>query len=75
MHSRLRSRIARIEKAMPKPPQPPVHSAVPFFEALFNAAGIERGPKESLAKATSRALGIGTSELRALLQRRAAGLR
>ncbi|SPE35650.1 hypothetical protein SBA6_480005 [Candidatus Sulfopaludibacter sp. SbA6] len=36
--------------------------------------GIVRGPKESLAETTARAMGISVREFRAELQRRAAGI-
>ena len=48
-------------------------SAVPFFEALVKAAGIERGPNESLAEGHIEGARDQHQRARAEFQRRAAG--
>ena len=74
MQSKLKSRLAVLEKAMRKLP-PPVLDQSPALLLAFRLAamGIERGLNESLAETTARALGISPRELRAEFQRRAAG--
>jgi hypothetical protein len=75
MQSKLKSRLATLEKAMRKPPAPtvPGQSAVPLLASRLAAWGVERGPNESLAETTARAFGISPRELRAEFQRRAGG--
>jgi hypothetical protein len=69
MQSKLKSRLALLEKAMRKPPAPTVFSQSPalLLAARLAAMGIERGPNESLAETTARAMGITVRELRAKL--------
>ena len=50
-------------------------SAPDRIRAALAAAGFVAGPVESLAEAWARSMGITCLELRALLERRAAGLR
>ena len=68
MHTRLKSRIAWIEKAIPRLPAHRVaDSAALLLASRLAAWGIERGPNESLAETTARAMGINIRELRAKL--------
>jgi hypothetical protein len=46
-----------------------------LIAARLAAMGFVLGPNESLAEMTARAMGISCQELRAELQRRAAGLK
>jgi hypothetical protein len=75
MQSRLKSRIAELERAIAKvaAPTAPGQSPALLLASRLAAMGIERGPNESLAETTARALGISPRELRAEFQRRAAG--
>ena len=74
MQSRLKSRIAELERAIAKVAAPTAPGQSPaLLLASRLAMGIERGPNESLAETTARALGISPRELRAEFQRRAAG--
>jgi hypothetical protein len=75
MHTRLKSRVARIEKAIPRLRAPKVadHSAALLIASQLAALGIERGSNESLAETTARAMGISLRELRAELWRCAGG--
>jgi hypothetical protein len=68
MQSKLRSRVATLEKAMRKLP-PPVLEQSPalLLASRLATMGIERGPSESLAETIARAMGIGVKELRAKL--------
>jgi hypothetical protein len=72
MHASLKSRLARIEKALPKPAPPRIESPAPLIAARLPAMGVERLPMESLAETWARALGISCAQLRADLQRHAA---
>jgi hypothetical protein len=74
MHARLKSRIARIEKALPKPARERVEPAAPLIAAWLAARGFLPGPNESLAETWARAMGISSRQLRAELHLRAAGL-
>jgi hypothetical protein len=69
MHSRLKSRIDRIEGAIARVLMPtvPGESPVLLLASRLAARGVERGPDESLAETTARAMGIGVRELRARL--------
>src|ERR1035438_1797048 len=75
MHSRLKFRIDRVEKAIAKVLKPAVVGESPalLLASRLAAMGFERGPNESLAETTARAMGISPRELRAEFQRRAAG--
>ena len=75
MQSRLKSRIAELERAIAKvaAPTAPGQSPALLLASGLAAMGIERGPNESLAETTAQALGISPRELRAEFQRRAAG--
>ena len=75
MRASLKSRLDRIEKALPKPEPPPVPSAAPLIAARLAALGFELGPNESLAEMWARAMGISCAQLRADLHRHAVGLR
>jgi len=68
MQSKLKSRVAILEKAIGKLP-PPVLDRSPalLLASRLAAMGIERGPSESLADTTARAMGISVGELRAKL--------
>jgi hypothetical protein len=69
MQSRLKSRLAILEKAARKLPPPAVLGPSPalLLASRLAAMGIEREPSESLADTTARAMGIGAQELRAKL--------
>ena len=69
MQSKLKSRLAVLEKAMRKLPAPAVPGQSPalLLASRLAAMGIERGPSESLADTTARAMGISAQELRAKL--------
>jgi len=69
MNHRLKSRIARMERTLPRLPAPVVPSQCPALLLASRLAGwgIERGPNESLAETTARAMGIGVRDLRAKL--------
>jgi hypothetical protein len=75
MQSKLNSRLATLEKAIRKPPAPTVFGQPPalLLAARLAAMGIERGPAESLAETTARAMGISVQELRAKLELLAGG--
>ena len=70
MHSRLKSRIDRVEKAIARVPKPAVVGESPalLLASRLAAWGIERGPNESLAETTARAMGISVRDLRAKLE-------
>src|SRR5260370_28387870 len=69
MQSKLKSRLDVLEKAMRRPPAPAVPGQSPalLLASRLAAMGIERGPSESLADTTARAMGISAQELRAKL--------
>jgi hypothetical protein len=69
MQSKLKSRLAILETTMRKlpPPTVPSQSPVLLLASRLAAMGIERGPSESLADTTARAMGIDARELRAKL--------
>jgi len=69
MQSKLRSRLALLEKEMRKLPPPAVQGSSPalLLASRLAAMGIGRGPSESLADTTARAMGISVGELRAKL--------
>jgi hypothetical protein len=69
MQSKLKSRLALLEKAIRKLPPPAVPGPSPalLLTARLAAMGIERGPSESLADTTARAMGISVGDLRAKL--------
>ena len=75
MQSKLKSRLVTLEKAMRKLPPPAVPSQSPalLLASRLAAMGIERGPRESLADTTARAMGIDARELRAKLSLLAGG--
>ena len=76
MHSKLKSRVAELERAGRKPtPVVPDESPTPMIAGWLAEWGIVRGENESLAETTARAMGITSRELRALLEFRAAGAR
>src|ERR1039458_4982913 len=70
MQSKLKSRLAILEKAMRKVASPavPCESPALVLASRLAAMGIERGPNESLAETTARAMGISARELRAKLE-------
>ena len=73
MHSKLKSRIADLERAVRKlPPELPGDSGASVIAARLARWGIVRAENESLAETTARALGMSTRELRAELELRAA---
>ena len=73
MHSKLKSRVADLERVLRKlPPQLPDESPAPIIAGWLAGWGIVRGENESLAEATARAMGITSRELRAQLELRAA---
>jgi hypothetical protein len=74
MHSKVKYRLARIEKALPKPVPARAESPAPLIAARLAAMGVERLPTESLAETWARALGISCGQLRAQLERGSAGL-
>ena len=69
MQSKLKSRLAILEKAMRRLPAPTVGDESPalLLASRLAAMGFERGPTESLAETTARAMGITVRELRAKL--------
>jgi hypothetical protein len=69
MQSKIKSRLAILEKAARKLPPPAVPGPSPalLLASRLAAMGIERGPSESLADTTARAMGIDARELRAKL--------
>jgi len=69
-------RLQKLEQRFPpNPPRPPGPSAAEKISGWLAQNGIARGENESLMATFARALGVTLSELRAYLQRRAAGLR
>jgi len=72
MRAGLKTRLDRIEKAIPKPRAPVVQSAVPTLRKCLEAWGIAREGNESLAETVARAMGISPAELRRQLSLRAA---
>ena len=76
MHSKLKSRIADLERAVRKrPPELTGDSGASVIAARLAGWGIVRGENESLAETTARALGMSTREFRAELELRAARVR
>ncbi len=75
MQSKLKSRLATLENALRKLPPPAVPGPSPalLLASRLAAMGIERGPTESLADTTARAMGIDARELRAKLSLLAGG--
>ena len=75
MQTKLKSRLALLEKEMRKLPPPAVPGPSPalLLASRLAAMGIERGPSESLADTTARAMGIDARELRAKLSLLAGG--
>jgi hypothetical protein len=75
MQSKLKSRLALLEKAMRRvaPPAVPCESPALLLASRLAAMGVERGPNESLAETTARAMGITVRELRATLELLAGG--
>jgi hypothetical protein len=71
MRARLKGRLDRIEKALPKPPTAPCPDVIPKVESWLASVGIVRGANESLAETTMRALGISAQELQSQLRQRA----
>ena len=71
MRRDLKHRLDRIERALPKPPPPPVEDPIPRIMAELAEHGFVRAGNESQAEVISRALGITTVEFRALLIERA----
>ena len=67
---RLEARFGSMAQAMQKAAVP---SGAQLIAERLASFGIVRGPNESLAETTARAMGISVRELRAELQRRAAG--
>jgi len=67
---KLETRFGSTTEAMREPAGP---SAAEVIGARLAALGIVRGPNESLAETTARAMGLSVREFRAELQRRAAG--
>ena len=69
MQSKLKSRLALLEKAARKLPPLAVPGPSPalLLASRLAAMGIERGPTESLAETIARAMGIDVKELRAKL--------
>ena len=69
MQTKLKSRLALLEKAMRKLPPPAVTGPSPalLLASRLAAMGIEPDPSESLADTTARAMGISYAELRAKL--------
>ncbi len=69
MQSKLKTRLAILEKAARKLPPPAVTGPSPalLIASRLAALGIERGPTESLAETTARAMGIDIKDLRAKL--------
>ena len=68
------SRLRRLERRFPPPaPAPSGPSVAEQIAERLARIGFVRGEKESLAETFARFLGITPSELRAWLQRRAAG--
>ena len=69
MQSKLKSRLARLEKAVRSSPAPAVSDQSPalLLASRLTAMGVERGPNESLAETVARAMGIDVKALRAKL--------
>ena len=69
MQSKLKSRLARLEKAVRSSPAPAVSDQSPalLLASRLTAMGVEREPNESLAETVARAMGIGIKDLRAKL--------
>ena len=69
MQSKLKTRLAQLEKAARKLPPPAVPGPSPalVLASRLAAMGIERGPNESLAETVARAMGIDVKALRAKL--------
>jgi hypothetical protein len=67
----LSKRLERLEARVMPAPIVPCQSPANLLASRLAAMGIERGPNESLAETTARAMGISVRELRAELQRRA----
>ena len=71
MRRDLKHRLDRIERALPKPPRPPVEDPLPGIMAELAEHGFVQTGSESKAEVISRALGITTVEFRALLTEQA----
>jgi hypothetical protein len=72
---RLENQFALAMAARPKPAVPPGPSPTEWIIHKLAEWGIVRGPNESLAETTARALGWTPIQLRGYLQNRAAGLK
>jgi len=73
MHSKLKSRIADLERGVRRlPPEVSDQSPAPMIAGWLAGWGIVRRENESLAETTARAMGITNRELRAQLELRAA---
>ena len=75
MQSKLKTRLAVLEKTMRgrQPAEVLDQSPALLLASRLAAMGIERGPSESLADTTARAMGIDARELRAKLSLLAGG--
>ena len=67
MRARLKGRLDRMEKALPKPPRAPCPDIIPQIESWLANVGMVRGANESLAETTMRALGISAQVLQSRL--------
>jgi len=73
MRAGIKTRLDRIERALPRPRPAAVQSAVPVLKQWLEAFGVIREANESLAETVARAMGISPAELRRHLVLRAAG--
>jgi hypothetical protein len=73
MRAGIKTRLERIERALPRPRPAAVQSAVPVLKRWLETWGIVREGKESLAERVARAMGISPAELRRQLSLRAVG--
>jgi len=74
MNSRLKHRLDRIERAIPKPRMVSNWDSAAWTASLTAKFGIVRTANESWAEAIARAMGLTPQQLRNRLQRRALGL-
>jgi hypothetical protein len=63
MRASIKTRLDRIERALPRPRPTAVQSAVPMLRQWLEASGIAREGNESLAEVVARAMGIMPADL------------
>jgi hypothetical protein len=74
MNARLKHRLEKIERTLPKPVREPVFDSRAWTASLTAKYGIVPVGNESWAEAIAKAMGLTPQQLRAEFQRRAQGL-